>query len=122
MSRNANLDRAAQIRKASDLPKGSPERKAILAGLSKTSADVKSGALGFAGNNTLILQVGTKMIRIALSREELAEVAAGNGIVDVKVDLGINDDVPAYVQIQLRETQAKLASALSQLSDVTKKF
>ena len=122
MSRNANLDRAAQIRKASAFPVGSPERKAILAGLRKASADIKSGALGFAGNNTLILQVGTKMIRIALSREELAQVAAGNGIFDVKVDLGINDDVPAYVQIQLRETQAKLASALSQLSNITKKF
>ncbi len=90
--------------------------------LNKTSADIKSGALGFAGGNTLILQVGTKMIRSAISREELAEGAAGRGLVDVKVDLGPNDDVPAYVQTQLQETQAQLASALSQLSNVTKRF
>jgi hypothetical protein len=46
MSRTLSAsDRASLIRLASSLPVGSPERKAILAGLSKRSADLPSEGL-----------------------------------------------------------------------------
>lgn len=115
-------DRSSLIKQASSLPVGSTERKAILASLDKTSADWKAGNMGMAGARLLVLSLDNgQTIQIRTAPEVIESITRGE-VVKVLVDLGSNDEVPVYVQNQLRETQAQLADALSKLSNVTKKF
>lgn len=113
-------DRASLIKHAASLPKGSAERKAILARINKSAAMTKA-TVSFVPRFGLMVQMGSQTLRIAVDAQDLRQLEAGM-VVSTDVDLPINDETPLYVQKELNAVRGELSSALARLTAVTKQF
>jgi hypothetical protein len=114
-------DRASLIRRASSLPAGSAERKAILAGLGKTASATKA-TVGFVPRFGLLVQLpGSQVLTIALNEGDLRDLMQG---MSVSTDVGMpaNDETPAYVQKEVNTAINELRGAVARLTHISKKF
>jgi hypothetical protein len=84
MKKISSEDRATLIRLASSLPKGSPEKKAILAGLEKVSARTvpfKVGELRYSpGQLDIVAPHEDMFLYISVSPEDLQGLLEGRSV------------------------------------------
>lgn len=113
-------DRASLIKHAASLPKGSPERKAILASINKSAARTKA-TVSFVPRFGLMVQMGSQILRITVDAQDLRKLEAGM-LVSTEVDLPINDETPLYVRNEVNAVREELSSTLARLTAVTKQF
>lgn len=118
MSRSLTAsDRPSLIRLASSMPAGSPERKAILAGLSKSAGDVRA-TLSFVPRHGLMLTLPNgESIIVKVDHSDLVGAING-GAASVTVNLPPNETIPTYFLMQLIGAEGQIKSALSALSKV----
>ena len=110
-------DRARITKLASSMPAGSPERKAILAGLSKSAGDVRA-TLSFVPRHGLMLTIPNgESIIVKVDHSDLVGAING-GAASVTVNLPPNETIPTYFLMQLIGAEGQIKSALSALSKV----
>ena len=110
-------DRARITKLASSMPAGSAERKAILAGLSKSAGDVRA-TLSFVPRHGLMLTLPNgESIIVKVDHSDLVGAING-GAASVTVNLPPNETIPTYFLMQLIGAEGQIKSALSALSKV----
>ena len=114
-------NRASLIKQAASLPKGSAERKALLAGL-RTAGTTVRATVSYVANFGLLVQLpGSKVLRIDMDKIDFGELTQGKSV-SALVELPTNEETPLYTQKELYAVQEELSSALNRLTAVTKRF